>query len=91
MPDRSLEYKIGELSGQVSSLVASMKNFMDALTRLESKVESAINSMEQRIDTGAVDMQEIKTKLAMWGGGFGFVAGIAGSIIVSIILHKIGT
>ena len=90
MSDKSLEYKIGELSGQVSSLVASMKNFMDALTRLESKVETAISSMEQRIDTGAVDMQEVKTKLAMWGGSFGFIAGLIGSIIVSLILHRVG-
>lgn len=89
MADTSLEYKIGELSGQVSSLVLSMKNFMDALTRLEAKVEKAMTEMETRLDKGTIDMTEVKTKLAMWGGAFGFIAGAISSIVVSLIVHKL--
>jgi len=91
--NKSIEFKIGELSGQVTSLVASMRDFMEALTRLEGKVERALNEankdfsdsmakVQGRITDTELDIRELKTRAAMWGG----LTGIAGAIFIQVVI-----
>lgn len=60
------------------------------IERIDEKVEKIqkqINDMELAY---AVDLAILKTKAAMIGGVWGAVIGAAVSILIALILHKVG-
>jgi hypothetical protein len=77
----SIDFKIGQLAGQVTALVSSIQMLTDAMTRLEGKFEKVVEDLERRLDQNITDTTALKVKVSL----FGLLAGAIGSVVVTLI------
>lgn len=85
--DQSLDFKIGQLTGQITALIESNRALADSFSRLEMRFENAIKGVETRLNhdievinrkTGelARDTTDLKIKVSVWGGVSGFLTSV---------------
>lgn len=86
MTETNFDYKIGQLTGQVTALVESIKQLTDSQRRLEEKFENALKTIESQINTNVQDTALLKFKMSLIGGAGGVIGGLAANIIQSFIV-----
>jgi hypothetical protein len=83
--ESKLDYKLGQLTGQIGSLIESNKSLADSFRRLEDKFERALSAVELKIADNVQDTTTLKVKISFIGG----VGGLLGGVMVTIINHFI--
>jgi len=74
--EQNLNYKMGELTAQIGSLIESNRNLADSFRRLEERFEKALENVDTRIDGNIHDTTILKVKMSLLGAGGGVVGGI---------------
>ncbi len=75
-PTNRIEFKLGELTGQVTSMISAL-----------AIMASNISSLENRIRVNEEKTLVLKLKMGLIYTSLSFLAGIGGSIVVNY-LHK---
>lgn len=77
---KSLEFRMGELTAGMSSLVASNGSLSDTIRRLEDNFEKGFERVEARADDASRSLARLEVKMSF----IGFIGGIVGAAIAYI-------